>query len=57
MNNPWVGGGGAVRAYEIYRRLAERHDITIVCGAYPGAKITAGTMSGEVVGSVRTIIS
>jgi glycogen(starch) synthase len=34
--NPWVGGGGAVRAYELNRRLAERHDITIVCGKYPG---------------------
>jgi glycosyltransferase involved in cell wall biosynthesis len=38
IHNPWVGGGGAVRAYEIYRRLGERHDITIVCGAYPGAE-------------------
>jgi glycogen synthase len=37
INNPWVGGGGAVRAFEIYRRLAKRHQITIVCGKYPGA--------------------
>ncbi len=36
--NPWVGGGGAVRAYEFNRRLAKRHDITIVCGKYPGAE-------------------
>jgi glycosyltransferase involved in cell wall biosynthesis len=35
INNPWVGGGGALRAYEIYRRLAEKHEITIVCGKYP----------------------
>lgn len=37
INNPWVGGGGAVRVYEIYRRLAERHDITVICGKYPEA--------------------
>lgn len=36
--NPWVGGGGAVRAHEIYKRLAPRHDITVVTGRYPGAK-------------------
>jgi len=38
INNPWVGGGGAVRVYEIYKRLADRHYITIVCGKYPEAK-------------------
>jgi glycogen(starch) synthase len=37
IGNPWVGGGGAVRAYEIYRRLAQRHDVTVVCGKYPAA--------------------
>ncbi len=38
IHNPWVGGGGAVRVHEIYRRLADRHDITVICGAYPGAE-------------------
>lgn len=38
MGNPWVGGGGVVRVYEIYRRLSGRHEITVVCGKYPGAK-------------------
>ena len=39
INNPWVGGGGAVRVYEIYKRLAKRgHDITVVSGNYHGAK-------------------
>ena len=38
VKNPWVGGGAALRAREIYRRLAQRHDITVVCGKYPGAK-------------------
>ncbi len=36
--NPWVGGGGAVRACEICKRLASRgHEVTIVSGNYPGA--------------------
>jgi glycogen(starch) synthase len=39
MNNPWVGGGGAVRAYELSKRLAQRgHSITVISGRYPGAK-------------------
>ncbi|HEY8484889.1 MAG TPA: glycosyltransferase family 4 protein [Longimicrobiales bacterium] len=36
--NPWVGGGGAVRAFEIYRRLTDRVDATLVTGNYPGAR-------------------
>ena len=39
--NPWLGGGGAVRAMEIYRRLAERHEITLICGLFPGADLEA----------------
>ena len=35
--NPWVGGGGSVRAREIYRLLVGRLDVTIVTGNYPGA--------------------
>lgn len=31
-------GGVGIRAYEIYRFLKERHDITLVCKKYPGAK-------------------
>lgn len=37
IRNPWVSGGGAVRVYEVYRRFPEEHDVTVVCGAYPGA--------------------
>jgi glycogen synthase len=38
MNNPWVGGGGAVRVYELYKRLAGRgHEVTVLSGNYPGA--------------------
>ncbi|NTU41942.1 MAG: glycosyltransferase family 1 protein, partial [Nitrospirales bacterium] len=38
IRNPWVGGGGAVRMFEIYRRLSQRHRITVICGKYPGAR-------------------
>ncbi|HET6514608.1 MAG TPA: glycosyltransferase family 4 protein [Thermodesulfovibrionales bacterium] len=31
-------GGVGTRAYEIYRRLRERHDITLLCKRYPGIK-------------------
>ena len=36
VDNPWLGGGGAIRARQIYRRLADRHEITLVSGSYPG---------------------
>ena len=38
MANPWLGGGGAVRAMELYRRLSSRHEITVVSGLFPGAE-------------------
>jgi glycosyltransferase involved in cell wall biosynthesis len=31
-------GGVGIRAYEIYKRLSERHEITLLCKKYPGAK-------------------
>ena len=36
--NPWLGGGGAFRTFEICKRLADRHEVTILCGRYPGAR-------------------
>ncbi len=36
LGNPWLAGGGAVRAREINRRLAAQHQVTQVCGRYPG---------------------
>jgi glycosyltransferase involved in cell wall biosynthesis len=30
-------GGVGMRAYQIYQRLRERHDITLLCRKYPGA--------------------
>jgi len=35
--NPWVGGGGSMRVFEIYRRLAGRVDATVATGSFPGA--------------------
>jgi glycosyltransferase involved in cell wall biosynthesis len=51
--NPWVGGGGAVRVYELSRRLARKgHDITVVSGKYPGSEDYAeGSLKYRFVGS------
>lgn len=35
--NPWLAGGGALRTHQISLRLAQRHEITILSGRYPGA--------------------
>jgi glycogen synthase len=34
--NPWVGGGGAVRLFEIYARLAGEIDVSLAIGRFPG---------------------
>ncbi|MDA8105519.1 MAG: glycosyltransferase family 4 protein [Nitrospiraceae bacterium] len=36
--NPFGMGGAGVRAYEIYARLRERHEVTFLCMKYPGAR-------------------
>ncbi|MBF0458190.1 MAG: glycosyltransferase [Nitrospirae bacterium] len=36
--SPFGFGGAGVRACEIYNRLKDRHDITLLCMAYPGAR-------------------
>lgn len=36
--NPWVGGGGSLRVWEIYRRLTDRVEATVASGNYPGAR-------------------
>jgi len=38
FGNPYGFGGAGVRAYEIYKRLKDRHDITLLCMKYPGAR-------------------
>jgi len=35
--SPFGFGGAGVRAYEIYKRLKDRHEITLLCMKYPGA--------------------
>jgi len=36
--SPFGFGGAGVRAYEIYRRLKDRHEIDLLCMRYPGAR-------------------
>jgi glycosyltransferase involved in cell wall biosynthesis len=36
--NPWVGGGGSLRVWEIYRRLTGEVEATVASGSYPGAR-------------------
>ncbi len=38
LGNPFGFGGAGVRAYEIYKRLKDRHDITLLCMKYHGAR-------------------
>jgi glycosyltransferase involved in cell wall biosynthesis len=39
LDNPWVGGGGAIRCHELNSLLAAKgHHITVVSGKYPGAE-------------------
>jgi glycosyltransferase involved in cell wall biosynthesis len=63
FGSPYGFGGAGVRAYEIYKRLRNRHDITLLCMRYPGAKdgeieglyhLFTGTESGNL---TKTVIS
>ena len=38
LGSPFGFGGAGIRAYETYKRLKERHDITLLCMRYPGAE-------------------
>ncbi len=38
FGSPYGFGGAGMRAYEIFRRLKDRHDITFLCMNYPGAE-------------------
>jgi len=38
FDSPFGFGGAGVRAYEIYKWLKDRHDITLLCLKYPGAQ-------------------
>jgi len=36
QGSPFGFGGAGVRAYEIYKRLRNRHQVTLICMKYPG---------------------
>ncbi|MBF0317314.1 MAG: glycosyltransferase family 4 protein [Nitrospirae bacterium] len=38
IGSPFGFGGAGIRAYEIYKRLMTRHDITLLCMRYPNAR-------------------
>jgi glycosyltransferase involved in cell wall biosynthesis len=38
FGSPFGFGGAGVRAHEIYRRLKDRHDITLLCMKYPNSR-------------------
>ncbi len=44
FDSPFGFGGAGIRAYEIYKRLKARHDISFLCMKYPGA------IDGEILG-------
>jgi glycosyltransferase involved in cell wall biosynthesis len=55
VNNPFYGGGGAFAIHQVAKRLAARHDITVITAAYPGSK--NGVIDGvnyERIGHCRT---
>jgi len=56
--NPWVGGGGAIRAYELSKRLVKRgHSVTILSGRYPGAEdYEEGLLRYRFIGSPKNYI-
>ncbi len=38
IKNPWCGGGGAKRAFEINKRIAKNHAIKVFTGKFPNSK-------------------
>ncbi|NVM02949.1 MAG: glycosyltransferase family 4 protein [Candidatus Helarchaeota archaeon] len=38
IKNPWCGGGGAKRVFEVDRRIAKKHRIKSFTGKFPGSK-------------------
>jgi len=38
LANPYYGGGGARAIHEVARRLASRHEVTVVAGHHPGSR-------------------
>jgi glycosyltransferase involved in cell wall biosynthesis len=54
--NPWLGGGGALRVHHLSRLLAERgHEVELVSGKFPGCQEThADRIRQTFVGSPRS---
>ena len=38
IGNPWVGGGGALRDFEVLKWFARNAEVTLYAGGYPGFK-------------------
>lgn len=38
VENPWCGGGGALRVLEVNEHLSQEHHITVLSGTFPGAQ-------------------
>lgn len=57
-SNPWVGGGGATRVYELSKRLSQRgHELIVISGNYPSAKdFKEGNLSYRFLGSKKNYI-
>lgn len=37
LKNPYYAGGGARAVHEVAKRLAQRHEVTVITGKYPGS--------------------
>lgn len=37
VDNPWLGGGGATRTHEIYKRITNNNNITVITGNFTNA--------------------
>src|SRR4051812_12266683 len=38
IGNPWLGGGGAERTHEMYKRISRNNKVIILTGNYPKAE-------------------
>ena len=55
-DNPWCGGGGAGRTWAINKILAEKHDITVYCGAFPNAEIRNAPFKVRYLGNAKNYV-
>ena len=56
-DNPWCGGGGAKRTWSINNILADKHDITVFCGGFPGAQEQDHPFRVRFLGSAQSYIT